>query len=188
MGSVKERVVLGPEERAMVCTLNSAYSVIEVWRRLVAAADFKVLSGEWKALRGNERYLEADRLFLRWEQEGEQREGPAYLIVRILLSLSPELHLEVNTLYVKVEATAENIVIILFALYRREKDIPAPPLIRLSFHATVLQMGTGGFRPGCLVNTPCLQYTLPAVRDPDDRSKTKIIVTPNIGRNKIKTT
>ena len=40
--SVKERVMLGPEERAMVRTLNSAYSVIEVWRRLVASADFKV--------------------------------------------------------------------------------------------------------------------------------------------------
>jgi hypothetical protein len=81
--SVKERVVLGPEERAMVRTLNSAYSVIEVWRRLVASADFKVLRGERAALRKAERYLEADRLFLRWEQEGERREGPAYLIVQV---------------------------------------------------------------------------------------------------------
>lgn len=83
VNSVKERVVLGPEERAMVRTLNSAYSVIEVWRRLIASADFKVLRGERRALRGREKYLEADRLFLRWEQEGDKRDGPAYLIVKV---------------------------------------------------------------------------------------------------------
>ncbi|KAG7284914.1 hypothetical protein NEMBOFW57_009529 [Staphylotrichum longicolle] len=69
VNSEKERVVLGPEERAMIRTLNSAYSVIEVWRRLVASADFKVLRGERRALRAREKYLEAERLFLRWEQE-----------------------------------------------------------------------------------------------------------------------
>jgi len=67
----------------MVRTLNSAYSIIEVWRRLVASADFKVLRGERRALRGREKYLEAERLFLRWEQEGEKRDGPAYLIVKV---------------------------------------------------------------------------------------------------------
>lgn len=63
--SVKERGVLGPKERAMVRTLNSAYSIIEVWQRLVAAADFKVLRGERRALRGGEKYDEANQLFLR---------------------------------------------------------------------------------------------------------------------------
>jgi hypothetical protein len=67
----------------MIRTLNSAYSVIEVWRRLVASADFKVLRGERRALRAREKYLEAERLFLRWEQEGEKRDGPAYLIVKV---------------------------------------------------------------------------------------------------------
>lgn len=53
--SYKERVALGPEERAMVRTVNSAYSVIEVWRRLVAAADFKVLRAERAVLRRNDK-------------------------------------------------------------------------------------------------------------------------------------
>ncbi|KAK4234433.1 hypothetical protein C8A03DRAFT_37794 [Achaetomium macrosporum] len=83
----------------MVRTLNSAYSVIEVWRRLVASADFKVLRAERRALRGRDKYLEADRLFLRWEQEGDKCDGPAYLIVKwILLKLLPTLNLEINTL------------------------------------------------------------------------------------------
>ncbi|KAK4210257.1 hypothetical protein QBC37DRAFT_322526 [Rhypophila decipiens] len=185
--SVKERIVLGPEERAMVRTLNSAYSVIEVWRRLVTAADFKVLRGERKALRGREKYEEADRLFLRWEQEGEKRDGPAYLIVQwILLKLSPKLNLEINSLYVKVEATAADIIVILLALYQRAEDIPATPLTRISFHTVVLLGSTGGFRPGSLMNTLCRQYTLSIVRNPDDRTQRRIILTPNIGRNKIK--
>ncbi|KAG7293987.1 hypothetical protein NEMBOFW57_004048 [Staphylotrichum longicolle] len=145
VNSEKERVVLGPEERAMIRTLNSAYSVIEVWRRLVASADFKVLRGERRALRAREKYLEAERLFLRWEQEGEKRDGHAYLIVKwSLVKLSPTLNLEINTLYVKLEATTADIIIILRALYKRAEDIPATPLVRLSFHAAVLQAATGG--------------------------------------------
>jgi hypothetical protein len=79
----KERVLLGHEERAMVRTVNSAYSVIEVWRRLVAAADFNVLRVERAALRRNDQAQKASRLVLKWEQEGEKREGPAYSIVKV---------------------------------------------------------------------------------------------------------
>ncbi|KAL2192293.1 hypothetical protein P885DRAFT_82333 [Corynascus similis CBS 632.67] len=111
--SYQERVVLGPEERAMVRTVNCTFSVIEVWRRLIVAADFKVLYSERAALRRRERHLEADRLFLKWPQEGEKRDGPAYTIVKIIQSLSPELNLEMNSSYGKVEATAEDIIIIL---------------------------------------------------------------------------
>ncbi|KAM7189007.1 Protein of unknown function (DUF3435) domain containing protein [Rhypophila sp. PSN 637] len=187
--SIKERIVLGPEERTMVRTLNSAYSVIEVWRRLVASADFKVLRGERRALRRSEKYQEADRLFLRWEQEGEKRDGPAYLIVQwILVKLSPSLNLEINSLYVKVEATAADIIVILLALYQRAEDIPTTPLTRMSFHAAILLGCTGGFRPGSLMDTLCRQYTLSIIRNPDDRTQRRFIVTPNIGRNKIKKT
>ncbi|KAM7203066.1 hypothetical protein V8F33_002414 [Rhypophila sp. PSN 637] len=155
----------------MVRTLNSAYSVIEVWRRLVAAADFKVLCGERKALQGREKYQEADRLFLRCKQEGEKRDGPTYLIVQwILLELLPKLNLEINSLYVKVEATASDIIVILLALYQRAEDIPATPLTRILFYAAVLLGSTGGFRPGSLMNTLCRQYTLSIMRNPDDRT------------------
>ncbi|KAH8891472.1 hypothetical protein GQ53DRAFT_147693 [Thozetella sp. PMI_491] len=186
--STKERVVLGPEERAMVRTLNSAYSVIEIWRRLVAAADFKVLRKERKALMADEKYLEAEKLFLKWEQEGNKQEGPAYLIVRwILITLSPALNLEVNSLYVKVEATAADIIAVLSALYERAEDIPASPLTRISFHSVVLQGSTGGFRPGTLMSPLFRQYTVSIVRDPEDRTRNRIVVTPTINRNKIKT-
>ncbi|KAL2192733.1 hypothetical protein P885DRAFT_64673 [Corynascus similis CBS 632.67] len=96
--SYQERVVLGPEERAIVRTVNCTFSVIEVWRRLIVAADFKVLRSERAALRRRENYLEADRLFLKWPQEGEKRDRPAYTIVK---SLSVELKLEMNSLYTR---------------------------------------------------------------------------------------
>lgn len=70
----------------MVRTVNSAYSVIEVWRRLIAAADFNVLRVERAALRRNDQAQKASRLVLKWEQEGEKREGPAYSIVRVCAS------------------------------------------------------------------------------------------------------
>ncbi|KAM7217626.1 hypothetical protein V8F06_007010 [Rhypophila decipiens] len=119
----------------MVRTLNSAYSVIEVWRKLIRAADFKVLRGERKALRGRTIYQGANRLFLRWEQEGEKRDGPACLMIQVLDSpkLSPKLNSEINSLYVKVKATAADLIAILLALYQRAEDIPATPLTRILF-------------------------------------------------------
>ncbi|KAK4096774.1 hypothetical protein N658DRAFT_385760, partial [Parathielavia hyrcaniae] len=146
-----------PEERAMVRTINSAYSVIEIWRRLVAAADFNVLRVERAALRRNDQAQKASRLVLKWEQEGEKREGPAYSVM--------------GSSYEKVEATAADFVVILTALYQRADDIPATPLTRVLVHHAVLQLGTGGFRPGCLENTLCKQFTISIVRDPDDPTR-----------------
>jgi hypothetical protein len=100
--------------------------------------------------------------------------------------LTPNLGLEVDSSYLKVEATAADIIVILTALYQRADDIPASPLKRVSFHHAVLQMGTGGFRPGCLEDTLCKQYTISVVRDPDDPTRVKPIVTYRIDRNKIK--
>ncbi|AEO60974.1 hypothetical protein MYCTH_2130123 [Thermothelomyces thermophilus ATCC 42464] len=161
-----------PEERAMVRTVNSAYSVIEVWRRLVAAADFNVLRVERAALRRNDQAQEASRLVLKWEQEGEKREGPAYSII--------------GSSYEKVEATVADIIVILTALYQRADDIPATPLTRVSVHHAILQLGTGGFRLGYLEDTLCKQFTISIVRDPDDPTRVKPIVTYRIDRNKIK--
>ncbi|KAM7213602.1 Protein of unknown function (DUF3435) domain containing protein, partial [Rhypophila decipiens] len=102
--------------------------------------------------------------------------------------MSPNLNLEINSLYVKVETTAADIIVILLALYQRAEDIPATPLTRMSFHAAILLGCTGGFRPGSLMDTLCRQYTLSIIRNPDYRTQRRFIVTPNIGRNKIKKT
>ncbi len=62
--SAKWKVVLGPEERALVRTVNSAHVVKELWRRLLAAADHKVLREKRRELRAIGKHAEADRLTL----------------------------------------------------------------------------------------------------------------------------
>ncbi|KAK4244553.1 hypothetical protein C7999DRAFT_17204, partial [Corynascus novoguineensis] len=88
--------------------------------------------------------------------------------------------------YKNVEATAADIIVILTALYQRADDMPATPLTRVLVHHAVLQLGTGGFRPGCLEDTLYKQFTISIVRDPDDPTTVKPIVTYRIDRNKIK--
>ncbi|KAJ4292892.1 hypothetical protein N0V88_005552 [Collariella sp. IMI 366227] len=116
--------------------------VIEIWRKLVAAADHRVL---------------------RLERREARKQGPPMICFFssgskkandwILKELSPLLRLEINTLYVKVEATAADIILILSALYQRENDIPATPLERVSFHAALVHGSVGGFRTRSVLRT-----------------------------------
>ncbi|KAM7209860.1 hypothetical protein V8F06_014755 [Rhypophila decipiens] len=150
--SVKGRIVLGPAKRTMVRTLNSALPLTVSLRfgggslqRPISRSS--VASGE--RCRGREKYQEADRPFLRWEQEGENvRDRPIKLSrYWILLKPSSKLNLGINSLYVKVEATAADIIVILLTLYQRAEDIPATPLTRISFHVALL-LGSTGFPSG----------------------------------------
>ncbi len=100
--------------------------------------------------------------------------------------LAVTLKLEMNSLYVKVEASAEDVIIFLRTLYLRAEDFGLSPLETASFHAILLLASTGGFRTGQLVNTKFNQYKLSFIRDPNDRSQHTIICTPKIYRNKIK--
>jgi hypothetical protein len=60
---------------------------MEVWRRLLAAADWFVLRPERRALKLAEREAEATRLFLKWIQEGDRKEGPGFIIVKVYYTL-----------------------------------------------------------------------------------------------------
>lgn len=88
--SIEERIVLGPEERATCRTLNHAYSLIEIWRRLVAAADYKVLRLERLALRKENKFDQANALVLKHDQKDDHREGPAYVIARVRIPSGPD--------------------------------------------------------------------------------------------------
>jgi hypothetical protein len=71
----------------MVRTVNHTQSVIEVWRKLVASADFRVLLPERRALRSVDMHAKIDGLLLRWPQEGVTKEGPAFIVVEVCLAL-----------------------------------------------------------------------------------------------------
>ncbi len=100
--------------------------------------------------------------------------------------LAPELGLELASPYEKVEATAEDVIVLLTTLWTRAEDIPAPPRVRLVFHTTVLMAALGGFRPGTLMKLKCKDFELSLICDPDDPVHYKLVVTPTVNRNKIK--
>lgn len=56
----------------------------------------------------------------------------------------------------------------------------------MSVYYAILQLGTGGFRLGCLEDTLCKQFTISIERDPDNPTWVKPIVIYRIDRNKIK--
>lgn len=63
-------------------TLNSAFSLTEVWRRLVASADHEVMKKQRK-----DEPAQADIWRLKWISKDEgSREGPAYLLVKVFLT------------------------------------------------------------------------------------------------------
>ncbi|RYP64095.1 hypothetical protein DL771_008954 [Monosporascus sp. 5C6A] len=164
--STQKRPILGPEEYESKRMVNSAFSLTEVWRRLVA-------SGEHHIMRQQRRDYptQAETWRLRWiSKEEGSREGPAYRIVKwLFVELAPEIGLETVPTYEKTEMTSIDVDVALYTLWSRASDIPCKPVTRVSFHANVLLAATGGFRP-------------------EKPTRTKVVVTVNIKRNKIKET
>jgi hypothetical protein len=75
--SKKECLVLGPQETETRYMITSAHSIIEVWRRLIASA-------EWHIIKGKEPdpACPPEKWKLKWVSEEEvERKGPGYRIV-----------------------------------------------------------------------------------------------------------
>ncbi|KAI1409856.1 hypothetical protein F5Y13DRAFT_192862 [Hypoxylon sp. FL1857] len=182
--SIQKRPVLNAQEYLYERTLNSAFSLTEVWRRLVASADHEVIK---KQRRKDPN--QADVWRLRWiSKEEGSREGPAYLIVKIFTELTVEIGLDTDPAYRKIAMTGTDVGVILQTLWSRANDIPCRPQTRVSFHAILLLAATGGFRPGTLLGLAFSQFEVAVVRDPTDSARTQIVVSIRIERNKIKET
>ncbi|KAI1145463.1 hypothetical protein F4825DRAFT_443822 [Nemania diffusa] len=100
--SVQKRPVLDDREYEYKRTLNSAFSLTEVWRRLVASADHEVMKKQRK-----DEPAQADIWRLKWISKDEgSREGPAYLLVKwIFTELAVEIGLNTNPTYQKIAMT-----------------------------------------------------------------------------------
>ncbi|KAI0423646.1 hypothetical protein F5Y09DRAFT_348604 [Xylaria sp. FL1042] len=162
---VQKRPILEPEKYKDKQMLDSAHSVTEIWRRLVALAEHCVFKPKRR-----EGGSAAAALKLRWisKEEGE-RKGPAYRIV-------------------KVEMTSTDAHAFLVTLLTRADAICAKPQSRALFHRKFLLAAIGGFRRSILKGIKYSQLQVAALRDLKDRSRTKIVVTIKIRRNKIKET
>jgi hypothetical protein len=89
-------------------------------------------------------------------------------------------------MFKKVEATDENIIVILRTLWERAADLRINPDLRITFYANVLLSAAGGFRPGYLRKILYKDFVLLILRDPRDNLKMKHAATIVIKRNKIK--
>ncbi|KAI1326324.1 hypothetical protein F5Y16DRAFT_234669 [Xylariaceae sp. FL0255] len=183
--SVQRRPILGPEEYEDRRMLDSAHSVTEIWRRLVASAEHRVFKQKRR-----EGGPAAASLKLRWiSKEEGGREGPAYRIVKwVFIELAPSLGLQVDPSYEKVEMTSTDVHDLVVTLWTRTDAICAKPQSRISFHGKFLLAAIGGFRRGMLKGIKYSQLQVAALRDPNNRSRTKIIVTIKIKRNKLQET
>lgn len=86
--------------------------------------------------------------------------------------------------YRKKGATADDILLVLKALWERSNDIVCQPQARLAFHAAVLLGGVIGARPGILCRLRYSQFKLDLIRGAGGRAE--LIITVQLSRNKIK--
>lgn len=183
--SIQRRSILDSSEYESKRMVNSAFSLTEVWRRLVA-------SGQHHVMRHQRRDCpsQAETWRLRWISKNEgSREGPAYRIVKwVFVESAPEIRLETVPTYKKTEMTSTDVDVALDTLWSRSNDISCKPITRVSFHDMVLLAAIGGFRPGTLTGLTYSQFQVAVLRHPDNPARTKIIVTVSIRRNKIKET
>ncbi|KAF2184554.1 hypothetical protein K469DRAFT_578956, partial [Zopfia rhizophila CBS 207.26] len=181
--SIEKFIVLGPEEYEWRQTMNSASSVTQCWRELIAQADSTVLRD--KRREDLENFAKWRLRFLDYTHQRGQ--GPVFEISRwIFHSLAKELNLAATLTFKKIKATDEDTVVLLNTLWQRADDIPCRPGTRLSFHGSLLLAAIGGFRRGTIKQLRYCEVCLAVVRDPNDRSKTKLVVTPTIGKNKLR--
>lgn len=136
--------------------MNSASSVTQTWRELIAQADATIL--------GEKRRTDPENFHL-WrlkfpDHTNQRGQGPIFEVSQwIFQKLAKELDLTVTLTFEKVEATANDMLVFLDTLWERAEDIPCQPTTRVSFHGIVLLAGIGGFRRGtimCLKIEMCL--------------------------------
>lgn len=97
-----------------------------------------------------------------------------------------EMGLATQPEYKKVILTVGDIRLMLETLWLRPDDIPLPTYLHRIIIHTVLLMLTFGFRPGMVMDATYGDFELAVVRDPEDRTRKRLVLTPTIHRNKLK--
>ena len=86
----------------------------------------------------------------------------------------------------KFEATAEDIIIVLCILWECAAELGIDMQIYIAFHANILLLAIGGFRPGTLGKIRYRDIFISILRDPMDHTKLKYVSTITIARSKLK--
>ncbi|OAG09319.1 uncharacterized protein CC84DRAFT_1171913 [Paraphaeosphaeria sporulosa] len=141
--SVQKFMVLGPEEYEYRRTVNTASIVIQCWRELIAQADSTVLLDKRREDLGNYQLWRLKFI----DHTNQRGQGPVFEICQwIFHTLAKEHKLATTLTFEKIEATAEDVIVLLKTLWQRANDIPYQPSTRVSFHGILLLAAIGGFR------------------------------------------
>ncbi|KAF2473896.1 uncharacterized protein BDR25DRAFT_125887 [Lindgomyces ingoldianus] len=184
--SVRPFPILGSQEYELRRTMTTASAVLQRWRDITAEADRTVLL---EKRRKEKRCEEKGPLWrLKFVDHANKRgQGPIYEISNwIFKHLAKEFDLATTLTFDKVEVTDEDIAVLLTTLWERAADVPCKPRVRVSIHGIFLLAGIGGFRKSTILRVAYKDVALVVVRDPDDSSKTMLIVRPTIPKNKQK--
>ncbi|KAF0330480.1 hypothetical protein GQ607_002359 [Colletotrichum asianum] len=186
MESGEEHVCLSmneEEEREWIRNVKTGVAIMHVWKNLVMWADETVLQ---------KKRVEDPRNMALWRltfyDAGASKAVRTGLIYSISLwireTLVEELELSRNQSFEKVPTTAGDMTLYLDTLWRRADDIRCSPRQRVGTHLGLLLMGLGGFRPETIMGLPLQQVEMAVVRDPSDKTKTKLIAKITIYQNK----
>ncbi|KAJ0279468.1 hypothetical protein COL940_006734 [Colletotrichum noveboracense] len=186
MESGEEHVCLSmneEEERQWIRNVKTGVAIMHVWKNLVMWADETVLQ---------KKRVEDPRNMALWRltfyDAGANKAMRTGLIYSISLwireTLVEELELSRNQSFEKVPTTAGDMTLYLDTLWRCADDIRCSPSQRVGTHLALLLMGLGGFRPETIMGLPLQQVEMAVVRDPSDKTKTKLIAKITIYQNK----
>ncbi|KAH8757749.1 hypothetical protein F5883DRAFT_428208, partial [Diaporthe sp. PMI_573] len=176
----KRRICLGPEEYEVRRSVTTAATLLLCWRSLVTEFDQTLLAQKRREDPDNtEKWsLKFKDGFLKGKGQ-----GPVANVARWIAAHAEDMGLTREQTFVKKEATAEDVSLVLRTLWTRAEDIPCDPVTRVSFHNTLLLGAICGFRPGVLENLKYRQVTILVLRDPKTQRK-RLVASFTIRQNK----
>ncbi|KAF2277290.1 uncharacterized protein EI97DRAFT_441364 [Westerdykella ornata] len=178
-------MVLGPEEYEEKRMLNSASTVLAAWCALIKEADLMVLRDKRQ-----EEPTSDDKSRLRFRNYNAKPPSSSISVFEISKwvwsNLAAEHGLSKEITFEKLEATAEDAIIILRTLWERAAELEIDMKMRIAFHANVLLSAMGGFQPSTLGKVRYRDILLSVMRNPADTKMLKHASTITILRNKLK--
>ncbi|KAF4955438.1 hypothetical protein FGADI_4548 [Fusarium gaditjirri] len=168
------RPCLDEREWHEVQTIGQAATLIDVWSKLIRAANVHVIKPRKRAEphegRWNLEYC---------SQRGEDRNQTLVDIGKWIVTEAENWDLSLEQSFEKSESTTEDILRLLQTLWKRAADIPCTKEHRLSFHNAIILLGIGGWRSKSVLDLQYEDVEIARVRDPET-GKANLVATITI--------
>ncbi|KAK7222764.1 hypothetical protein V2G26_010767 [Clonostachys chloroleuca] len=169
----KKILTIGPEENKTVPRIQSGGVYQEYWCALINVVDKKYMQPRRKA---NSRDTNTSYWDLRCNPaDPGSKSKPAYQITKWLPDLVLELGGSLGQMFVKREATIEDLTEMISTLWTRSSNVVCQPRHRVDFHLAVLIGGIGGWRPQEVLQIKYEDVEIGWLRNPEDPLKPFIV-------------